>query len=1327
MRLIHLFFILLLGAVSGYAQNRAEYFKFYPDHISSEWPEWAKLMYAEDPNVFEVEAAYRAFRLKEVFVKDNHVRNFTHWRRMVAPYVNNNGKIRPPAPEEEAKRVQRIRQNRVTTEQANTWRSLGPVETYQPVSLLPISWQVNVYAVDQSLSHPDRMIAGTEVGGIFISNDKGLHWEPVAQDQDIWTVHAVSIHPSDPDIMFAMANRRIFRTLDGGMQWSEVAILDGVGHEFTFLLDQPDTIFYAASNGLYVSHNGGAEWSKIWSESTWDIKQHLRDQDTLYAVASDTEMNRSVFYRSLDRGETWEKQEMGWYSPEVPEEANEAGAKIGLTSANPDRIYAALIGDSKEGDNGWIGLYRSDDNGSSWTLPAGQIGSPYQSVNNMPWNVAAYTSGYHQGFFNFAVGVSPKDQDLVWIGTIRLTETRDGGASFQAIGAANSQRLDLIHADIQDILVRGDDIWIASDGGLNYSTDDLQSHHSRKKGIIGSDFWGFGSGWNEDVLVGGKYHNGNSLFYQSYEQGDYLHEGGVEEATGYVHPLENRKAYFSKWWTGGVTATIMPDSFHKPLQSAAPITLLPNESYVESSSSGIYFDFRYANRLYMGVDGGFWRSEDGGATFEQLYDFGEGQVYEIAQSRANPDVFYLVYQPGTFWDESKIYRTMDGGQNWEEVTEIPGYAWRLEISLNPEDPMEIWVASSRGEDERKVFRSYNGGQDWENISSDRLDGQRMKDICFQGGTEETVYLATDYSIYYWNGADWEPFSSGLPLRSNAFELRPFYRDGKLRLATYGKGIWETDLVTTSRPLAQIMTESDKIFCARDTVVFSCYSILGHELAEWSWNFDPKPVYISDSTATQVQVVFGEEGTYTARLNIQNGQGVSDEYILSEGVEVIDYCAPDPEIGLNAHLSEPGDYVQMDDLDLNSNSFTIATWIFSEKDQDSYSGIAINDGSDIAGLNFRVDNVLGYHWPGGAWWWDSGLEVPVGEWSHVAMVVEPDGITLYLNGVSSKHFFTVEPVNFSAVKLGNYRGNSSRNFIGKMDEVSFWDRPLSQNEIRAMRHLTLKGDEEGLHAYLQFNEPEGRVNDKVGFHHARLNGGAQRSFSDAPAGPGASILWEPDSAGWATWPELGLSVDLFQSPVHPAQICWTLIQAAPDVAEFEHQAYYWISDVYQEQQEDIFFAEAQLEKEEIFMGQKVRADLYERSPNGFGPVWERKCSGESATDDVHIVFTDTCDLLADAQWILGDAEAVVSQANRVYEELSVFPNPVVRYDELSIEGLEGVSGELQIFNAKGQMVWRQTIQGVGRYQLDLSPFESGSYFFRWKTDDRMRHGQFIIME
>jgi hypothetical protein len=34
-------------------------------------------------------------------------------------------------------------------------------------------------------------------------------------------------------------------------------------------------------------------------------------------------------------------------------------------------VYVALIGNSKTGDNGWIGLYRSDNQGENWINPSG--------------------------------------------------------------------------------------------------------------------------------------------------------------------------------------------------------------------------------------------------------------------------------------------------------------------------------------------------------------------------------------------------------------------------------------------------------------------------------------------------------------------------------------------------------------------------------------------------------------------------------------------------------------------------------------------------------------------------------------------------------------------------------------------------------------------------------------------------------------------------------------------------------------------------------------------------------------------------------------------
>lgn len=71
-----------------------------------------------------------------------------------------------------------------------------------------------------------------------------------------------------------------------------------------------------------------------------------------------------------------------------------------------------------------------------------------------------------------------------------------------------------IHPDIQDIIFGANgDLWVATDGGLSMSTDYFTSPSNfsvRTNGIVGSDFWGFDQGWNEDIIVAGRYHNGNT-------------------------------------------------------------------------------------------------------------------------------------------------------------------------------------------------------------------------------------------------------------------------------------------------------------------------------------------------------------------------------------------------------------------------------------------------------------------------------------------------------------------------------------------------------------------------------------------------------------------------------------------------------------------------------------------------------------------------------------------------------------------------------------------------------------------------------------------------
>ena len=62
------------------------------------------------------------------------------------------------------------------------------------------------------------------------------------------------------------------------------------------------------------------------------------------------------------------------------------------------------------------------------------------------------------------------------------------------------------------VLLDNNRAWLATDGGLTYSSDNFtQTNNAQSKNnlLVGSDMWGFDQGWNEDI-VGGRYHNGNT-------------------------------------------------------------------------------------------------------------------------------------------------------------------------------------------------------------------------------------------------------------------------------------------------------------------------------------------------------------------------------------------------------------------------------------------------------------------------------------------------------------------------------------------------------------------------------------------------------------------------------------------------------------------------------------------------------------------------------------------------------------------------------------------------------------------------------------------------
>ena len=122
-----------------------------------------------------------------------------------------------------------------------------------------------------------------------------------------------------------------------------------------------------------------------------------------------------------------------------------------------------------------------------------------------------------------------------------------------------------------------------------------------------------------------------------------------------------------------------------------------------------------------------------------------------------------------------------------------------------------------------------------------LNNESPQALIHIAGTNGAVYLFTQFSAYYSNNnsSGWIIDNSGLPTYCNSNIARPFYRDGKIRLASYGKGIWEKDLDEPGiLPIARISvnTLNQIALCDPDSFYFEDYSFLNHMNATWEWTF-----------------------------------------------------------------------------------------------------------------------------------------------------------------------------------------------------------------------------------------------------------------------------------------------------------------------------------------------------------------------------------------------------------------------------------------------------------------------------------------------------------
>jgi hypothetical protein len=119
------------------------------------------------------------------------------------------------------------------------------------------------------------------------------------------------------------------------------------------------------------------------------------------------------------------------------------------------------------------------------------------------------------------------------------------------------------------------------------------------------------------------------------------------------------------------------------------------------------------------------------------------------------------------------------------------------ITVSATDSAKVWVSMSGYIAGNKVWYSPDAGQTWSNYSTG-IPNFPVNTIVYQKNSLNGMYAGTDIGVYYRNDTlpSWQPFKANLP-NVDVQELEIIYSLNKIRAATNGRGLWESDLYTNA--------------------------------------------------------------------------------------------------------------------------------------------------------------------------------------------------------------------------------------------------------------------------------------------------------------------------------------------------------------------------------------------------------------------------------------------------------------------------------------------------------------------------------------------------
>lgn len=696
--------------------------------------------------------------------------------------------------------MQQLASNPIAVQDGATgnWLTMGPTVYTNASGHNGGLGRVNCIAFHPNNS--DIIYAGTANGGLWRREANG-NWTALTDHLLSVSVSGVVVNYNNASDIYiltgdgdsggnqGMYSAGVFESHDGGATWNSSGQFPGLrdsvytGYKLSQHPTNPAIFFACTNKGLYRSTNYCASWTRVnpdlinWPgtsinflASYTDLEFKPGEPNTIY-VSSNV---NPKFQRSVDGGLT--------FTP-IANASMDAAQRlaIGVSANQPNWVY--VLSGPSTGVGMFNGIFGSGNSGIGWNVNA-------TTPNILGYDIAGQDDK-HQTGYDLCIAVNPGNASHIITGGIDCYTSPNGGTTLTKRTHWNSQETNVqvpnyIHADIHNLTYNGNRLYACTDGGVSYSDDHGVTWINIWNGLnILQPYKIAGIETDPNHWLTGTQDNG--AMYRNNSGFTVKHVGGGDGRSGLINPdnvsniiFSSNEVIFSSTDAGATKGLITPTG--------------ANDSWPTLTHNINNF-----HEVLAGYTNGIFKFNPNTATWTNRGAAGNSALVNCPSSSTR---FYAA-------NGNKFYRSDNSGDSWTDLSAKTGFPTNnigiSDIIVSQANSAVVYFTIRGFAAGQKVYYSSNAGESWTNITADLPN---VATLSIASGYAGSLYIGNELGVFYKANinAPWTPFYNGLP-KCPVNDLLVNFTAGKIRAATFGRGIWESDLYS---PCATNLSVSGEI-------------------------------------------------------------------------------------------------------------------------------------------------------------------------------------------------------------------------------------------------------------------------------------------------------------------------------------------------------------------------------------------------------------------------------------------------------------------------------------------------------------------------------------